>query len=293
MKNKGDGFPNCKGLRRLYTRQKLKSIANQEIAVRMSNQCCAFTKKRARCKKKIVSNKVCQYHENYYEQWLETHPPLQGWRLDLEEKEEYKFQIENGHVTITEEYVKNFENSGLSDYYEYLTHLPHIGWDTNIRMVRSLLFSFIGQYESIIDIETVEYYFGRMIRNPSFCPAVMIARLIFVMDYKYREKPNSLRNISDIRKQEIFTALLQHPCFQGWFYMNWLEKLHKNMAPGKALHIFADTLSCRKDAWRKNRKECQTVGDELLEVALHPTRCLDWYLDWENKKEIRQFFVVS
>ena len=112
-------------------------------------QCTAFTKSRTRCKKKASHDTVCRYHETYYDDWFKTHPVPTGWRLNIEEKEEYRFQIENGHVKITNEYVQSFEEPEQNDYYEYLLHLPHIDCDSNIRMLIYLMKSYLGQYSYI------------------------------------------------------------------------------------------------------------------------------------------------
>jgi len=254
----------------------------------MDTQCHAFTKHHTRCKKPVKANKVCTTHRTYYEDWFAKHPPLAGWRLNLPEKDEYKFQIENGHVCITDSYLQSFQGRDIHDYYEYLVHLPHLRWDANMRMVTILIVSFLRQ----LNFLDVDYYFGRMFQNPGFCPATFVARIILCLDIA-KENKVPIPNISIERKREIFAALLNHPRLEGWMYMYWANHFLAKMRNGQNIHIFCDVLRNKKQVWLSKQQEKYTgTKDELLEIALHPSRVLDWFLDTEEKRYLRHVFVI-
>ena len=253
-------------------------------------QCKAFTKQHRRCLKKSPHNSsVCSHHSDYYVTWFETHPPLQGWRLALDENEEYRFQIENGYVPITNEYLNTFQNWELNDYYEYLLHLPHIKWDTNPKMVLMLMLAFLNQYEGIeINRANLEYYFGRMFQNPSFCPANFLMRLIHVMDIKDRRL---LHNFTQNRAEKILACILHHPKFSGWLYMNWSETLISQLPSNSYIPSICKLLDTKKELWRLEKQHLrQGYEEELMEIAMNPTRVLDWYMDVESKMDIQMRF---
>lgn len=260
----------------------------QRVAKAMDTQCHAFTKHHTRCKKPVRNDKVCKLHTSYYEDWLTKHPPLTGWRLNLPEKEEYRFQIENGHVCITDSYLQTFRGRELHDYYEYLVHLPHLRWDANMNMVTILIVTFLRQ----LNFLDVDYYFGRMFQNPSFCPATFVARIILCLDIA-KAKQVPLPDISVERKREVFAALLQHPRLEGWMYMYWYDHFFPKLRNGSNIHIFCDVLRDKKQVWlSKQQEKCTGTKDELLEVALHPSRVLDWYMDVERKNNLRRVFEI-
>lgn len=281
----GSGCGRGGGGGNLFILMCLEKIEQCQInkSTKTMNQCTAFTKAHARCKKKASNNTVCKYHESYYDDWLSTHPPPNGWRLNIEEKEEYKFQIENGHVTITNEYVQSFEEPEQSDYYEYLLHLPQITCESNIRMLIYLIKSYLDQYSCItLSDQNLQYFFGNFFRNPHFSPLVFAARIIYVLDHE------STRTEARIR--EIFTVLLESKEFAGMFYMNWIEKLAKKLPRSTHLPIFKEILEEKKANWCATLKKNRTnQNKEIEEVALMPERVVDWYLDWEMKHRLKPF----
>ena len=254
------------------------------------SQCTAFTKAGTRCKKKSI-NKVCQYHQNYYENWIELHPPPLGWRLQLDEKPEYKFQIENGHVQITQEYVKSFTEPEQSDYYEYLLHLPHIEIDVNTKMLIYLFRSYLIQYESIqLNLPNLYQYFGNMFQNPSFNPATFIMRMAFVMDERHL-RPSLLLPLRESRIREVFSVLLDCSEFSGIYYMNWKERMVEKLPKSKHLTIFLELLNDRKEKWfEKLALKTSDIKQEIQEFAMTPERVFDWYIDSEQKHQILSRF---
>jgi len=254
-------------------------------------QCTAFTKSRIRCKKKALeetqAQTVCQYHQDYYDDWFKSHPAPNGWRLNIEEKGEYMFQIENGHVKITDEYLKTFNDPYQSDYYEYLLHLPHIDIDSNMNMWIHLMFSFLKQFDSIqIDEANINYFFGNMFQNRAFNPPTFAMRLIYIID---RQRQQVLSNLSEARINAIFSAVLDHPKFKSMLYMNWEEEMSKLLGKNDHLPIFLGLLRERKTSWRAKENP---LKKEIQEVAMLPDRVVDWYLDCEKRKEIAHIMYV-
>ena len=251
-------------------------------------QCTAFTKTRRRCKKEASNQTVCQYHQTYYDEWLKTHPAPNGWRLNIDEKEEYTFQIENGLVQITDEYIQSFNHPAQSDYYEYLLHLPHIQCDSNINMLIHVLLAFLEQFECIpIDEANINYFFGNIFKNPGFNPATFSMRIIYIVDRKLPQ--TRLPDLSAARIRDIFSAMLDHPQFASMLYMNWEEIIVKKFEESDHLPIFLELLRERKQTWRAKESPFK---QEVLEIAMLPTRVVDWYLDWETIRGLRTLRIT-
>ena len=237
-------------------------------------QCTAFTVKHKRCVKE-ASDKTCLHHTTYYDNWFDKHPPPIAFRLQLDTKEEYKFQIEGRHVEITQAYVQSLDNMHMSDYYEYLLHLPHIRWNCNRRMVNCLIFNFLRQPEWIAVCRlNLDYYFGNMFRNPSFSPPMFLKLLLSLMQR---------RQTNQQRACEILHCFLHHPVFDGFMYMSWLQYIRENTW---YFDYFEQIATCKQGEWRQAKQQANVHKTELEEIAMQPERVLDWYLDWEQRGEI-------
>ena len=237
-------------------------------------QCTAFTVKHKRCVKE-ANDKTCQYHTTYYDNWLGKHPPPIAFRLQLDTKEEYTFQIEGNHVEITEAYVQSLDTMHMSDYYEYLLHLPHLRWNCNRRMVNYLILNFLRQPEWIAICRlNLEYYFGNMFQNPSFSPPMFLKLLLYCMQK---------RQTNQQRAYDILQCFLHHPVFDGFMYMSWLQQIREN---NPYFEYFEQIATCKQGEWRKAKQQANVHTTELEEIAMQPERVLDWYLDWEQKEEI-------
>ena len=251
-------------------------------------QCTAFTKKRRQCLNQSKYNTVCANHRTYYTNWFETHPPPRGFRLQLAEKSEYRFQIENQHVRITKEYVRSLVHPNESDYYEYLLHLPHIRWDTNIRMLMYLCIQFLNQSDMIpISNEIIDYYFHNMFRNPTFDPGTFLLRLLFLIKEKERRE-NFIPNLTNNRIVEIVQHFLNHPMFEGFLYMDWIDQCKEKLCNSRVFAVFLQIVHERREEWKlEKQSKSLRIQSDLLEIAMHPSRVQDWYMDWEQRRQIQ------
>ena len=265
----------------------------QYTNVSQSMQCIAFTKKHRRCLKKAnPTEKTCLYHNTYYSNWFATHPPPIGFRLEIAQKAEYVFQIEHKYIEITNDYIKTFREREESDYYEYLLHLPHIQWDANMKMIACLLVRFLNQPSCITLCENnVEYYFHNMFGNPSFSRENFLLRLMLVIEQK-KMRENFLPNLTESRIVDIFRVLMNHTAFEGCMYMSWGQSLLKKLRNSNILPIFVRIYFMSKQEWlEEKRMKIKSLRNELLDIAMHPSRVQDWYIDWDEKKHIRVYFT--
>ena len=73
--------------------------------------------------------------------------------------------------------------------------------------------------------------------------------------------------------------------------MAWAESLQKHLRNRAILKVFLPVLETRKQEWREEKKKTmQNMQKELVDIAMHPTRVQDWYMDWETRQEVRNFF---
>ena len=255
-------------------------------------QCTACTKQHRQCLNQAKHNTVCGIHENYYKNWFETHPPPRGFRLQLPEKPEYQFQIENQHVQITNKYVCSFVHPDESDYYEYLLHLPHIQWDTNVRMLVHLYIQFLNQPNCIqITNSNIDYYFHNMFRNPTFRPGTFLLRLLYLIREKERRE-NFLPNLTHNRIVEIIHHFVHHPAFEGFLYMDWTEECKEILCDSHILAVFLPIVHTKREEWKQEKQsKSLRIQSDLLEIAMHPSRVQDWYMDWEQRRQIQTRFL--
>jgi hypothetical protein len=106
-----------------------------------TTQCLAFGKtdiRRCRLEKEPGS-KTCFIHKHYYRDWFITHPPIGSISTCNERKlNEYKFQFEHGHVTITREYIEGL-TSWENEYYMFLLPYTSISPSVNPSCVKLYL----------------------------------------------------------------------------------------------------------------------------------------------------------
>jgi hypothetical protein len=237
-------------------------------------QCTAFTVKHRRCVKD-AKEKTCVHHATYYDNWLNKHPPPVAFRLQLDEKEEYKFQIEGKHVEVTQAYVQSMYDMHMSDYYEYLLQLPHLPWDCNLRMVYCLILNFLRQPEWIAICRLhMDDYFGNMFRNPSFHPPIFLKILLTLMDKRQTNRK---------RACEILQCILHHPAFEGCMYMSWIHEIRED---NPYFEYFEQIATYKQGEWRRAKQKANVHMQDIEEIAMQPERVLDWYLDWERRDEI-------
>lgn len=81
------------------------------LAKSNDTRCLGFSKKDIRrCRlERRPGERTCQIHRNYYDNWLEKHPMF-DWTNTVHgpterQLEEYRFQVNGGHVPISEQYL--------------------------------------------------------------------------------------------------------------------------------------------------------------------------------------------
>ena len=252
-------------------------------------QCTAWTKRGVRCIKQTRAGHVCSVHTDYYENWLTTHPPIAGWRLDP--SEEYRFQIEHGYVPISEDYVRALRNGSMCyDYYEYLTHLPHISWDCNLHMLSYLYRAYFTHILNSGSVESLDVYFANMFQNPTFYPGAFVARFILTLCHGVLHG-NQVLYLSDAQTRATYTYILSHPLFEGWMYTDWCDRMldHAKTIPSmykaNSLNIFLEILAEFKKEWRLKKQIRQRIlREECMAVAWHPSRVVSWCIHESTKR---------
>ena len=73
-------------------------------------------------------------------------------------------------------------------------------------------------------------------------------------------------------------------------YMNWPERCEETMPNNQILPLFTHILRQKKEEWQKDKRCKNHSKQDLEEIAMHPTRVQDWYMDWEMRKEVEMFF---
>lgn len=249
-------------------------------------QCSAWTKHGTRCQNRVRQTRTCFTHRRYYTNWFQKHPPIVDWRSHP--SEEYTFQIEHGYVSVSEEYVQSIRNGRLYNaYYEYLVQLPHIRWDCNLKVLVSLYIAFLRRTDG--SEAHLDQFFQNMFHNPSFQPGTFLLRLILLIGIG--TKQGFADFLTDDTIRTIYTSILSHPRFEGWMYTNWRDEFRNKTEESehsafflRSCPLFLDILEKKRDAWfQETRTRCDTIRDELMVVAWHPTRVMDWCL-YETQK---------
>jgi len=86
------------------------------------NQCLAFgTKDVRRCRLECrEGEKTCYVHRNYYKNWFLNHRPfISKYHITDRQVEEYKFQIQGGHIEISDAYLEKI----IPIHYDYYIFL--------------------------------------------------------------------------------------------------------------------------------------------------------------------------
>lgn len=87
-------------------------------------QCLAYTNEHRRCRLERNSERTCEIHRNYYTNWITKHPLNSFLSYNTRRKyNEIYFQLRNGYVRVTKNYI-NY-NFGIGHIQEYMFLIHH------------------------------------------------------------------------------------------------------------------------------------------------------------------------
>ena len=136
-------------------------------------------------------------------------------------------------------------------------------------------------------MENIDYYFKNMFRNPTFHPGIFVLRLLFMMTKK-------LPNLTMPRIEKICSLFVNHPTFEGCLYTSWAEYVKKQVHNEQIVNVFLNLLETRKQEWREQKRQnIQHIQKDIVDIAMHPTRVQDWYMDWETSRNVQKFFRTA
>jgi hypothetical protein len=261
------------------------------VATADNNRCCAWTKRHERCRLALVTAKTCATHKNYYDGWLDRTAPVSGWRYRDVLVQEFRFQVEHGHVHVTNEYVQKIVNPPLhghdyySDFYEWLLHLPHIKPKDNIPLYKELILRFCILRTSG-SAAAIDDFFGNLFRNPNFCPADFCIYLCSTFTQPAMRRWNIYRDTMTAIMEDI----LLHPAFDSLAYNPTLkEKIFREIDTTTFLSqcvskLLSEQLGVQKQMWRQlTKSRFYHMKEEFIMRTWHPDRLFPWCFDEEEK----------
>lgn len=260
-------------------------------------RCCAWTKSTwKRCRLEQVDGmKTCVQHRAYYDNWLHDHPAISGWTWGGPSVDEFKFQVENGHVQITTDYVQAIKNPPqrghdyYSDFYMYLVGLPDIDPFCNIPMLAEVVRRFCTT-DIMGATRTIDSMFGSLFTNPHFCAGKFIFLVCRCLDDLL--KPNRFVATQRDAASRILEKFSMRPEFESLAYNPKLrEILHKTLHEHAIWHLLVPVLDSSKQVWlTKIQTRLDFMKEEFVERSHHPDRFWDWCLDQEQKEDIGSSF---
>jgi hypothetical protein len=262
-----------------------------KVATCDAERCCAWTKSsRGRCKLVRLTDKTCLQHRDYYTDWLANNGPV-SWAWG--ENEEYAFQFDNGHVTVTNEYVSAIKNPPAnghdyySDFYGYLLKFPGIDPFCNVPLLTEL----IKQHcvRRLLSGRS-DNRLASLFENSLFCPGRFLCLLCPILDIFLRA------NRFVVATRDMVTGLLEeivaHRCFESMAYNpELLPTLQKTCARSGTLMLLEPLLLTQKQLWNARvTSRMDFMKEEFTAATYHPNRFWNWCLDEEEKSDIGSRF---
>ena len=250
------------------------------IAKHDKERCNAWTKTtHRRCRLAKVDSRCCGLHTKYYDNWLEKHPPVSGFRWS---GDEFKHQVDNGFVHITNEYVAAIKNPPqpghdyYSEFYEYLTMLPHIRPDVNSVMLETLIrqFCYLKATGSSVGAETT---FANLFANPHFDAVQFLAIMASVCEKMLQ--PGHRWATSRDTVSRILEQVLAHTAFDCLIYIDgMIPKLYAAIPAGSAVrHLLEPQLATKKETWYAvTKSRYSEMREEFTAATWHPDRVVKW-----------------
>ena len=258
------------------------------VALCKQEQCLAFSRNdHRRCRlRRLYGQKTCSVHRNYYENWFSNHQPWYriGWLSDRE-REEYKFQLSGGHLTIPEHHVRALQPT-LGDYYRFLVQYANIPVQWNVNCLSdAILMSMRRLFQ---EVDGAEKEFAVFLNTPEDCLTVlqnMISAWVRII----------LQLRQEIGTWISYSKAYDHLCFiiqssEGWrqlIFSTDMEKLVSTRA--SILHVAGSVLDTidtlylkplQKDFLLMFKVHCKAgirqrmnmLKEELMMVTWHPTK---------------------
>lgn len=250
------------------------------IAKNDKERCNAWAKTTgARCRLARMDGLTCPLHVKYYDNWLSEHPPISGWRWN---GAEFKHQVDNGFVHITNEYVAAIKNPPqpghdyYSDFYEYLMCQPHIRPDVNPVMFETLIrqFCYLKATGSPIGPETM---FANLFANPHFDAVQFLSVMASIFEKMLQ--PGHRWSTTRNTVSRILEQVLAHTAFDCLIYIDgMLPKLWSSVPPGSAVyHLLEPQLVVKRQIWYTMIcSRMNEIKEEFTAVTWHPDRVMDW-----------------
>lgn len=250
------------------------------IAKHDKERCNAWAKTTgARCRLAKVDGLTCPLHVKYYDNWIKNHPPVSGfhWYGD-----EFKHQVDNGFVHITNEYVAAIKNPPqpghdyYSEFYEYLTMLPHIRPADNPVLFETLIrqYCYLKATGSSVGPEIV---FANLFANPNFDAVQFLSVMVSIFEKMLQ--PGHRWATSRDMVSKILEQVLAHTAFDCLIYIDgMIPKLYAAIPAGSAVrHLLEPQLATKKDTWYAvTKSRYSEMREEFTAATWHPDRVMDW-----------------
>ena len=261
-------------------------------------QCHAFGKRDVRrCRLECEpGKKTCKVHRNYYLYWFDTHPPfIHGDKpLTNRKYEEYRFQIQQGHVQITKEYIESLPLNAFP-YYAFILLHTDISPSVSKRMLRSYMTELLKPaYSDDIDTlsgsfrSSIQNAFTLLLRDQLSCTYVFEHIIKFIFKYVILEHAFGITN--DALDYVLQVLLLESPHWTQLVHSTVLETMYS--AECKTFYEgYPDTSSYKQlvrtaidpvmipflklfHTTHKSRLEdtIRPIKEELIAEACHPKR---------------------
>ena len=267
------------------------------VASSDATRCCAWTKSTwRRCRlERVNDTKTCLQHRLYYDNWLLNRPTVPGWAYDSSEALEFQFQVDNGHVHVTTEYVAALRNPPrpghdyYSDFYMYLIGRPHIDPFCNIPMLTEVVRRFCVP-ALLGSTRSADMMFSTLFKNPHFCAGKFMFLLCVCLDELL--KPNRLVVATRDQVSLILDKFALRPEFESLAYNPSLYSMLEETLRERAIwHLLVPVLNSSKQVWlTKINTRLDFMKEEFIATAHHPDRFWDWCLDQEQKEDIGSSF---
>lgn len=253
------------------------------IAKNDKERCNAWAKTTyARCRLAKVNWLTCPLHVKYYDDWLVNHPPVSAWDMRFCRGEEFKHQVENGFVHITNEYVAAIKNPPqpghdyYSDFYEYLMRLPHIRPDDNPVLFETLIRQYC--YSKVTGSSVIpDTVFANLFANPHFDAVQFLSVMASIIEKMLQPGHRWATNRDTVSR--ILEQVLAHTAFDCLVYIDgMIPKLWSFVPAGSAMrHLLEPQLSVKRETWYAvTKSRYSEMNEEFTAVTWHPDRVVKW-----------------
>jgi hypothetical protein len=261
-------------------------------------QCHAFGKTDVRrCRLECEpGKKTCQVHRNYYLYWFDTHPPFIDGDKPLTNRkyEEYRFQIQEGHVQITKEYLDSLPLNAFP-YYAFILLHTDISPSISKRLLGSYMIELLKPaYSDTVETlsgpfkSSIEHALTLLLRDHKSCIYVFECIVKFVFKYTILEYAFGITN--NALDYVLTVLLLNNPLWSQVLHSSLLQTIYafecKTFKEGypedstykQLLHTVIDP--CMNPFLKlfhtihKSRLEdtIRPIKEELIAEACHPKR---------------------